>query len=571
MKLEEKTGGVQISSVKFWDNTVLNLGESSILLVTGPNNCGKSQLLRELSLSFRGSQVSKSVEYKITGEIGEIVRGLIEEMYDIERPEIVEKLVSFWSGDFDDFLDKTLEYNRSFAEQLSSYILKYVATFNRTGGVDFDHDGHSDNNFIFKAIHESSKLEARIYDIIRSTFGTGMLINRDSFLDRSLKFIDKDAVDRRQDRGEKSFARWLEKEPSLDQQGDGVKAFCTVLLSILTQIKPLIIIDEPEAFLHPPQARRLARYIATETPAKTQVVIATHSNDIVQGLLDYADERVSVLRLVKKNIDKETINIVSQLNSKDISELWKDPLLKTSDTLTSLFHDMAIIVEGDSDARFFKAMLDAIYRDNAGYLPDYRFFHCGGKDRIAKIASSLKSAGVPVMCIVDIDILDNKQKFLDLYSIFGGDPNDITAYVDYIHRFVSEKKSPITSSDAKNKIDDLFQNFDPKQPIPASKIPELNDIIQNFSSWRYVKSNGETFFSGGDPYNHFVKVCTKAQEIGIIINRYGELENLCKTITPRKSEWLSLVLQKELSGDEDLKSARDFTENLVRISKMILA
>lgn len=261
---------------------------------------------------------------------------------------------------------------------------------------------------------------------------------------------------------------------------------------------------------------------------------------------------------------------MNKLNAQDISDFWRDPLLKTSDTLTSLFHDLAIIVEGDSDARFFRAMLDAIYKDDSEYLPDIRFFHCGGKDRVAKIASALKSAGVPVICVVDIDILDNKQKFIELYSACGGDAESVKDEISFIQQFVAEKRSSITSSDAKIKIDAIFSNIDARQPIPSHKINELNDIIQNSSSWRYVKSNGETFFTGGMPYNTFTSICEKSKNLGLLINRFGELENLCKTVTPRKNEWLSLVLQKDLAEDSDLNLARNFTREIVEVAKKLL-
>ena len=51
----------------------------------------------------------------------------------------------------------------------------------------------------------------------------------------------------------------------------------------------VLLIDEPEAFLHPPQARRLAAALArTAKSLGRQVILATHSTDIIQGALSCA-------------------------------------------------------------------------------------------------------------------------------------------------------------------------------------------------------------------------------------------------------------------------------------------
>lgn len=42
--------------------------------------------------------------------------------------------------------------------------------------------------------------------------------------------------------------------PKTEEQGDGVRAFCGVVAAAATTDRSIILIDEPEAFLHPPQA-----------------------------------------------------------------------------------------------------------------------------------------------------------------------------------------------------------------------------------------------------------------------------------------------------------------------------
>src|SRR5207249_11934000 len=74
--------------------------------------------------------------------------------------------------------------------------------------------------------------------------------------------------------------------PQVQTQGDGVRSFIGLMLALITAQFPIVLVDEPEAFLHPPQARLLGRKLASDIPAGTQVFVATHSADVLQGLLD---------------------------------------------------------------------------------------------------------------------------------------------------------------------------------------------------------------------------------------------------------------------------------------------
>lgn len=46
----------------------------------------------------------------------------------------------------------------------------------------------------------------------------------------------------------------LSKATPLREEGDGLRSFVSVLLSLMGRRKPVFLLDEPEAFLHPPYA-----------------------------------------------------------------------------------------------------------------------------------------------------------------------------------------------------------------------------------------------------------------------------------------------------------------------------
>ena len=82
-----------------------------------------------------------------------------------------------------------------------------------------------------------------------------------------------------------------------------------------------------------------------------------------------------------------------------------------------------IVCEGDSDCRFYQAILDVLLTSSPKGTrnPDVLFTHCGGKDRIHVAASALRAVGVSVRVIVDFDILSAKEPLQKLVSSCSGE------------------------------------------------------------------------------------------------------------------------------------------------------
>ena len=74
---------------------------------------------------------------------------------------------------------------------------------------------------------------------------------------------------------------------ALENQGDGIKSFLGLALTVLSTNVDLICVDEPEAFLHPAQARTLGRWLSRQATLRNiQILVATHDRDFVLGLLE---------------------------------------------------------------------------------------------------------------------------------------------------------------------------------------------------------------------------------------------------------------------------------------------
>ena len=144
----------------------------------------------------------------------------------------------------------------------------------------------------------------------------------------------------------------------LDEQGDGLRAFVGVVVALLVVNRGLFLIDEPEAFLHPPQAFRIGEFLATETGNSKQVVAATHSVDFLRGVLSKTRE-VTVIRIDRTGSQ----NTFRRLEPKTLKGLVADPLLSSARVLDGLFYAGAIVVEADRDARFYQSVFKRRFPD----------------------------------------------------------------------------------------------------------------------------------------------------------------------------------------------------------------
>ena len=135
-----------------------------------------------------------------------------------------------------------------------------------------------------------------------------------------------------------------------------MRSFSGVLLNIIAGNKSVTLLDEPEAFLHPPQARLLGEILAKHTHQNKQLFISTHSEDFLKGLLTTGKENVRVVRINREG----DINHMSLLDNEGVRTLWKDPILRFSNILSGLFHSKVVICEADTDCRFYQSVVDSI-------------------------------------------------------------------------------------------------------------------------------------------------------------------------------------------------------------------
>ena len=202
----------------------------------------------------------------------------------------------------------------------------------------------------------------------------------------------------------------------LVQMSDGVQVFCGMISAIAALPHLLLLIDEPEAFLHPTLSRLLGSNLARIARERgARLIVATHSADFLMGCLDESPQ-TTVLRLDYR----EDIATSHEMSAHQVGELSRDPLLRSANSLQALFTRSAVVCEADSDRAFYseinRRLRQAQGRTGAS---DVAFLNAQNWQTTVRLASPLRAAGVPAAVILDFDTLTVDQPWAALLRMAG--------------------------------------------------------------------------------------------------------------------------------------------------------
>lgn len=340
----------------------------------------------------------------------------------------------------------------------------------------------------------------------------------------------------------------LTKLPALNVQGDGMRSLLGLLLPVITATYPIVLIDEPEAFLHPPQAYQLGKTLATIAQERgIQVVLATHDRNLLAGLLA-ADTSVSVVRLDREG-DTTTAH---QLSATEVKGLWTDPVMRYSNVLEGLFHRVVVVAEADPDCRFYAAAIDALDESSALSIPpsEILFIPSGGKDGMAKIVKALGAVSVRVVACPDLDLLDDASKVKKLVEALGGIWTEFQSDYNKAVQDLKATRVEATCGQVLEQIDAALRDVTDQPWTEQTKELIKPATRTRQSEFQKLKRFGVATFSGQAAV-HAEALLTKLDALGICCIREGELERLAPTVGVSKgSAWLSTALSIDAQRGE---------------------
>lgn len=559
---------ISVSQITFSDGNKIAIEKTGIVVLVGPNNSGKSVALRDIHqfLNVKNGQCTVVKDIEIEKEGGE--DDLFKFLRSSSKAEYRSSHVRpFYKGyQFDMYEQNAEEYWRNYKNglnQLTQVFVSFLDTQSRLSIVGPAMDIPFQREFAQHPIHflqRDELLAQRISKYFKQAFGSDLIINWGAGSEVPLHIGDRPIFESGEDRVSPGYVEKIEKLPTLHTQGDGMKSFMGILLNTIIDHKSIFLIDEPESFLHPPQARLLGKIIAEDLPENRQLFLSTHNEDFLKGLLEGSKNNLQIIRIERSG----NINRVCELNNEDIKKTWSDPLLRYSNILSGLFHKKVIICESDSDCRFYSAVFNSIHEKENKTIPDVLFVHCGGKHRIPVAVKALKKLNVPTSVIVDFDILNDKNPLGKIIKEIGGDWNLIEAKWKLVKKSIDSKKSEIEKQELREKINKIFDGIS-ENILTDDKLKEINGLLKKASPWSYAKESGKLFIPSGNPTQAFDELNKKLNEMGVFIVEVGELEGFEKSIGNHGPKWVNEVLEKkDLATDPNLEAARKFIQKVIK-------
>jgi hypothetical protein len=332
-----------------------------------------------------------------------------------------------------------------------------------------------------------------------------------------------------------------------------MRSFTGMLLHALVEKSPVILIDEPEAFLHPPQAQKIAKLLLANRAGTQQILIATHSGDVLRGLLNESSE-VKVIRITRAGDSNE----VRELLPSDVKKLWSDPLLRHSNILDGLFHELVVVCEADSDVRFYSALAATVVES-----PDLMFVHCGGKHRMPMVIRALRKLGVPVAAVFDFDALRETSPLRDAVEAAGGDWKAVEVNFRKVQQAIEGKKPEFSVSEAKEEVQRALEGF--VNEANAKEVQDkIDDVFRRSSPWSVAKRVGRSYVPSGDPTRALEELLSSLREMGLHIVPSGELESFVRSIGGKGPRWVNDALQSDLSSST-FDDARTFVKRVIQL------
>lgn len=561
MKVEENYRPYgYLKKISFNDGkTILDLNEKSTVVFVGPNNVGKTQALRDIANLTKKDPLSKgtiieNLELYICWDgLRQFLNKRFTENTYING-EYLGQEISFGFNYLEKFTSSKDNFN-----SLQALFLARLNTINRLticNPVEKLHDKQPISNPIQAAVRDKQKIEW-LSESFKKAFKNGLVIDQISDANLRIRIgndkeqfkIESNLIDAPYELMEK-----YEKLPVLDEQGDGYKSFVGILLYLSLDSFNIYLIDEPEAFLHPPQAKIMGNILGTELRDDAQLFISTHSTEILKGIVEAPrNEDLHIVRITR-NGNK---NSFQEISKKEISDLWSDPLLRHSNILDSIFYENVILTESESDSKMY-SLIDEYLNQKEQVLSDTLFISCNGKTRIHKVLKALHVIGVNCSVIVDLDVLDNEGLFKRIINNKNSEiwPKIQSEYVT-LRNYFSE---PAIETIKRTELLSIFTTED----VTDEQMKKAKKLFKKTkNNWDSLKDNGVSAITDDDILSSYQKIEKVLRQYNIYVVPVGEIENFIPIGNYHGPAWVEKCLSDHPDlNDEVYQEIKSFIDSI---------
>ena len=420
---------------------VMSLVPKKVNVIVGPNNSGKSRLLKELRDYLSGDRRDIKI-------LADIDFGYPEGFSELDAAyEIEAKMVQHPHGNWmlkaytnkpDRGLDMTSSLESYFTRNINlvsenwrDYYTRIVANknsedfFSCFGALFFQYLGTEEKLTICKTQRDygmdsnstnylssfkyNEELLNELANKVKRLFNKDIYLDSRTLGDRLVFRVGEDFEYIRSKIITNEAEAWkLFSEKMLDDQGDGLKSFVSTFLSLKYCKNDVLLLDEPEAFLHPPLARQLGEMIGEEQSGNKTIFIATHSVEVLKGILSKSTD-VNVIRITQPKPYENEIRI---LNQEVLNTILQNPLLRVSRVLEGIFCERVVITEAEADELVYQELIEKIFPESGLF-----FAHGQNKQTLTTIAKLYHEIGVDCEIITDFDVLRVPSEFYQFLSL----------------------------------------------------------------------------------------------------------------------------------------------------------
>lgn len=559
---------VVIKKIKFNDNTEIELNNDDIVVFVGANNVGKSRVLKDIKNDILESSSKKvivdEIEYQDTN------------FEEINMKNYFKNNFELGPNGYDIAVDvnHTHNYNEHNFQNVKSgdkHFYKVLFSFlstesrlNMTAPISYSFINDKLRFNVMRKLERDKKNITTLNDIVFSCFGKKIDISEGTWQNavyKLYKFGTKDEIDKSVSADTREARCLLESLENLNDQGDGIRSAVAILASLITTTHSLYLIDEPETFLHPPQARILGRNIVDLSQNK-QCFISTHNIDLLRGMLEKNYARIKIIKINRT----DNVNEFYVLDNDSIKVVSDDKNLKYSNILNGLFYNTVVLCENESDCKFYSALLEKI--DNDCYQ-NTLFCAVGGKDQFKIIIPLLNKLKINFLVIADLDLINNRDKLKDLInSIETNKYNQISSiHNDFLNLFESKTDDQVKKqSEIKEEILSFITDTPYMSDETASKIRQ---VLKNISHLKLLKNCGKSCLPAGECVQKYNQIINFLNKSNIFVVECGEIERFITEIDGHGSLWVEEVFKKYPTLDEpEYSNAKDFIKKVFKIGML---
>lgn len=559
----------------------IQLDPGGVLAVVGPNNSGKSKFLKQLLSQLYGDVVfEQSPEDGLISDIklqwlsdnpsslGSSLVNMAHDLWPFREPYFSPRLPDGFENAHRSYQAEEIAQLGQHPHKLGPFIdhfTRWDEPHSRFFESEKQDPGRSDAVAVSLTQHEHEREpvaalfedifgeELSVYDLREGE--VGFLLGR-----------PPEGVSQSTQGLSEGTRRFMTDAPKLWYQGAGLRNVFGLLARIVVDDRAIVIIDEPESFLHPNQAWKLGLVLAELCKKQSkQLICATHDRHFLAGLARGSGEPLKICPL-----DYEPNEHGKHYSSYLVpSTLWTDmrdeSRVRYSTVLECLFSNQVILVEGESDARFYQEAIDYFVEKNplqAGAQRELMFIPTGGNSEFAPMARLVSEMGAKVTIIGDADLISNESRYSSTIESVAGHVTDSLKENRTKIEEIFESDPKLGESEQDTLIRNLRELLEASNQViesetadswrpPLERLEELRNKNRRNNLQRRIARQGNLGSENEQVVQHFQSLLEELEHLGIFLVPWGELEHFDpELLRAGKQDWVHRAIHNDVhKGD----------------------